>query len=767
MIRRIFSITCRYSVLVFIVIAVLTLFFGYFSLKLRVDPDVESLIPENAEIRQLIAKHQKKGISGEYLVLAVESQDPFDISKLSVFYRVLNELEELPELEPGISPFNLMTFEKRGTRLTVVPIAPEQKAPSTDEELSLFKQRLIGTPYAENLVVSKDGTVLNAIFPAGEIDDFSSLMDEVTEIVSSLDGYYTYYLSGSIPFVDKTGEYLSRDLARLFSLSALIILVFYFFGFRTIRGALLPFIVIAIGTLWTLGFMSLLGYSLTIVNIITPPLVLTLGSSYSIHILNEYYRSGGKEHKDRYWIVGVVKTVNATIMMAAGTTIVGFLGLLATSIRQTREFALSAGFGIVSCALLSLFFFPALLSHLAPPKEVQIRRVRSGLLARNMDRLGTFVIRRKPYIIGSLLLVVVTFCIVVPRINTNTDTIGYFPQSEKVVQDMYFLTSKLGGFDEISITLTAPDSAPGYFLQPENLAKVSKLELGLRSIPDISYSLSFTSYLRFLSHVMYGTNEIPQTRGPVILLSRFMKVLAGDKSDSLGVANLSNEDFSQLVLSFRVYNSKTQKFIDENGLRNLLDGIETEIANLLPPDIHAEIWGMGLQYLTLSDLLRQNLAKSMLISIALVLVITTVAFRSLKYGVLAIVPLIMGVMFNFMLMGILGIPLDMTTIMVSAVAIGVGVDDAIHFLLHYRMHLREQAGDKQMAVKQTMVVTGRPILLTTVSIVGGLLVLSLASFRPIVYFGILVVVTLSAACASTLVVLPVILLVTRNSRKTA
>jgi len=246
-----------------------------------------------------------------------------------------------------------------------------------------------------------------------------------------------------------------------------------------------------------------------------------------------------------------------------------------------------------------------------------------------------------------------------------------------------------------------------------------------------------------------------------------MKVLAGNKSDSLGVANLSNEDFSQLVLSFRVYNSKTQKFIDENGLRNLLDGIETEIANLLPPDIHAEIWGMGLQYLTLSDLLRQNLAKSMLISIALVLVITTVAFRSLQYGVLAIVPLIMGIMFNFMLMGILGIPLDMTTIMVSAVAIGVGVDDAIHFLLHYRIHLREQAGDKQMAVKQTMVVTGRPILLTTVSIVGGLLVLSLASFRPIVYFGILVVVTLSAACASTLVVLPVILLVTRNSRKTA
>ena len=759
------SFACRHSVVVFIVTAVLSLFFGYSSLKLSVDPNVESLIPENTEIRQLMARYQQEGVSGEYLVLAVESDNPFDIDKLSAFHRVLNELEGLPELEPGITPFNLITFEKQGSRLTVVPVAPEQQAPRTNEELSLFKRRLLGSPHAENLVVSKDGTVLNAVFPAGVIDDFSILMDEVTEIVSTLEGFYTYYLSGSIPFVDKTGEYLSRDLVGLFSLSALIILLFYFFGFRTLRGVLLPFVVIVLGTLWSLGFMSLLGYSLTIVNIIIPPLVLTLGSSYSIHILNEYYRSGSKERGERYWVVGVVETVNRTIMMAAGTTIVGFLGLLATNIRQTREFALSAGFGILSCALLSLFFFPALLSRLAPPKDVQTRRVRTGLLARIMVGLGSFVIRRRLYIIASLLLVAVVFGIVLPRINTNTDTIGYFPQAEKVVQDMYFLTSKLGGFDEISITLTAPDSTPGYFLQLENLAEVSELELGLRSIPDISYSLSFPSYLRFLNQVMSGMDEIPKTRGPVILLSRFLKILAGEGSSNLGTANLSNEDFSQLTLSFRVYNSQTQKFIDEQGLRNLLDEIERQLATSLPSEIHSEIWGMSLQYLTLSDLLRQNLARSILISIALVLGITTVTFRSLLFGFLAAVPLIMGIMLNFVFMGMLGIPLDMTTIMVSAVAIGVGVDDAIHFLLHYRKHLKEHGGDRQKAVKQTLAVTGRPILLTTMSIVGGLLVLSLASFRPIVYFGILVVVTLSAACASTLIVLPAILSVVRNPGK--
>ncbi len=757
LIRRLLHFSCRHSILIFIATALISVFFSFFAVQLEVDPNVESLIPESAEIKQLMARNRKEGISGEYLVLAVQRDDPFQIEALSALYKVLSSLEELPELKKGITPFNLMTFTKKGSRLSVVPAAPAQKAPATQEELELFKKRILNTPYARNLVVSGDGTVLNSIFPAASMDDFSALMERIEGIVSDLHDHYEYYLSGSIPFVHKTGQYLSRDLTRLFVFTALVILVFYFFGFRTIRGVVLPFAVVVLGTLWSLGFMSLLGFSLTIVNIITPPLVLTLGSSYSIHILNQYYRSGVGDWQDRYWVVGVVENVNKTILIAAATTIVGFLSLLATSIRQTREFALSAGFGIVSCALLSLFFFPALLTWLKPPKVEQIRRVSSGFVSRLMNVLSDFVARRRPFIIAALVIVAAAFGFSLTRINANTDTIGYFPQRDKVVQDMYFLTSKLGGFDEINLTLTAPDNRKGYFLQPQILQEVSDLEKELRSLPDISYSVSFASYLRFLNKVMTGADEIPQTRGPALLLSRYMKVLAAGQAENNEVTNLSNEEFSQMTLSFRIFNSSTKKFIDEEGLRNLLGEMKEVIDSSLPEEIMPEIWGMSMQYLTLSDLLRQNLAKSMLLSVFLVLGIASLTFRSLRFGFLTIIPLVSGVMLSFILMWIFGIPLDMTTIMVSAVAIGVGVDDAIHFLLYYRRSIERHSGNRELAVRETLAVTGRPILLTTLSIDFGLLVLALASFRPIVYFGILIVFTLSAACASTLVVLPALL----------
>jgi predicted RND superfamily exporter protein len=733
--------------------------FGYFALRLEVDPNVESLLPENAQVRKLMEIYKTQGLSGEYLLLAVRSENPFDLEKLAVYYRVLERLEQLPELERGVTPFNLITFQKKGTRPVPVPVAPEMRAPQTPEELALFREQLTGTPYAENLVISRDGTVLNAIFPARHIADFKALMGKVKAITSELDGVYTYYLSGSVPFVERTGTYLSGDLARLSLFAGLAILLFYFLGFRTVRGVLLPFLVVALGTLWSVGFMALLGFSLSIVTIAVPPLVLTLGSSYSIHILNQYYRTSAQAHKDRYWIVGAVEKIDRTVLLAALTTIAGFLGLLSTSIRQTREFALTASFGIAASALLSLFLLPAMLSRLPAPRASQVHRVRAGALSRAMVKLGPFVLRWRLPIAAALLVIAAGFGVAISHISTNTDTIGYFPRQDKVVRDMYALTGKLGGFDEVNLTVTAPGKQPGYFLQPEPLQQVSALEQKLKEDPDVSYAVGFTTYLRFMNQVMDGRNEIPQSRAMILLLSRLLRSVGSSQAVSL-----SNEDFSQLTLSLRVYNSSTGKFIDESGLRNLLARIDATASSSLPPAIGRQTWGMSVQYLMLSNLLRSNLLRSMLLSVLLVLLIGVVGFRSLRYGLLTIVPLVTGVLLNFVLMAVVAIPLDMTTIMVSSVAVGVGVDDAIHLILHYRGRRKLEPRDADKTLAETVGVTGRPILLTTLSIVAGLLVLTLASFRPVVYFGLLLVFALSATCASTLTVLPALISLSRRRR---
>jgi predicted RND superfamily exporter protein len=282
------------------------------------------------------------------------------------------------------------------------------------------------------------------------------------------------------------------------------------------------------------------------------------------------------------------------------------------------------------------------------------------------------------------------------------------------------------------------------------------MEKKLAALPDICYAVSFASYVRFLNQVASGQDRIPETRAPILLLARMVRALAAEDATS-PVAGLANEDFSRLTLSFRIYNSRTSRFINEQGLRDLLAQMKPIIASGLPAGAESELWGMGLQYLSLSDLLRANLVRSFGLSVLLVLGVAVLSFRSLRYGLLAIVPLVTGMMLNFLLMAVARIPLDMTTIMVSSVAVGMGVDDAIHFILSYRRRLDRLPGNPRRAVTATLLETGRPIFLTSLSIVAGLLVLVLASFRPIVYFGVLVVFTLAATCASTLIVLPALL----------
>jgi len=228
---------------------------------------------------------------------------------------------------------------------------------------------------------------------------------------------------------------------------------------------------------------------------------------------------------------------------------------------------------------------------------------------------------------------------------------------------------------------------------------------------------------------------------------------------------MANEDFSVLTITLRIFDSARGAFIDEVGLIDVLARIDAIQTRELPAELTVERWGPILRYLHLSNTLQRDAVRSLLVAVIGILLITALAFRSAAYGLYALVPLLTGVMVNAVFMVAARIPLDMITIMVSSVAVGVGVDDSIHFLIHFRRQRAANRGNVAGAIADTMAIAGRPILLTTVSIVAGLLILALATFQPIRYFGLLVCLTLAATCLGTVVVLPAVLALGRGAAK--
>jgi len=219
---------------------------------------------------------------------------------------------------------------------------------------------------------------------------------------------------------------------------------------------------------------------------------------------------------------------------------------------------------------------------------------------------------------------------------------------------------------------------------------------------------------------------------------------------------MANRDFSRLTLSFRIFNSDTGHYMDESRFRALLVSMKGAL-DAHPVGATPVIWGDLLRNLSFADSLRRSLLLSMAISVISILVLTVLVFRSALFGLYPLVPLIGGLLLNFAMMALTRIPLDMTTIMVSNIAIGVGVDSAIYVVIQYRRQIAAVPGEPLAALTQTLEITGRPVLLSSLSIVIGLLVFATAAFRPIVYFGMLVMFTLLATTLGTLVTLPTLL----------
>ncbi len=762
--NRLFHFVFKHSSIVIIITILITLFF-IFSLKdLKIDPSAENLLPEHNEVTELLKKYASHSDAPGYFIVAVESDNIFTLEGLQAFEIAINKIEKLPGISEGINPFRIYKFVKKGSRLSIESMSTDGRAPKTEQELDKFKKNIVGSPVYSNIVISEDGRILSAFFPSIPLkDEAADFMAEYNKIREELEEYFTVYTTGDVPISDQSNKYIMNDLFKLFAFALIFMMVSFYFGFKSKRSFLLPISVVLIGTIWTLGFMARLGYQVNMISLTIPPLVLTIGSSYTIHVLNQYYRECKHGSEDKSWIIEATCHINKTIMLACLTTVVGFLSLLFTSLPQTREFGLSTSFGISSTMLLSIFFLPAVLSKIVPPSIEQKENIISGTFAVLMRKLGLLVVRFKYLILAVFIIIIALSIYAYPKVPAQEDYLAYFPEDDVVVNETSYIISNIGGFQSLNITLTAPDNEKNYFLKPEVLGKIFEFEQEMIKDPDVTSISSIAFYIVELNNIMNGKREIPESRALINLLSRYLKLLKNSEGTNDIIAQLSNQDFSQITITLKVFNSSNNRILAEASLKKLVDRVNLKIEDNLS-GFNAELWSPDFRFLYLSELLSSDQEKATLIAVLFVFIISVLAFKNLKYGLLTLIPLIFGLMLNFIFMAFIQIPLDMLTLMVTSIVIGVGVDDAIHYNIHFRKNF-DKFKDAGKALVYTHMEAGRPIMHTTVSIVGGLVFLLFSHFLGIAYFGLLICFTLTFTMLGTLLLLPAFLVVVFRSKK--
>ena len=695
--------------------------------------------------------------TASYLVM-VEAKELYTAENLTLIEKTMAELSATKELSESSSVLTFVTLEKRGTRLMSVPFAPNQgRSLWTEEEAALLKRRVEEDPIIKNYLVSEDLTGMLFTFQTSALTDEREL--ELAAMLGGLhDAGIKTYINGSAVISNRLMHYLGRDLKALLGLCALAILLVYYLSFKAKRSMLLPFSMSVIGIVWTFGTMKLLGYALTVVNIVTPCMVLNLGSSYAIHVIGEYYA----DYTSGADSVESTKKILRTIAFACLTTVIGFLSLLFSKTPALREFGIAVGFGITFCAVLSATYLPALLTLVSPPKPLQLETYSGGYLAQIVDYASKVVLRRWPIFVVIWLLVIGGYFFTKDLVRINTNYMSYLPEKDSFGKESRHFAQKMGGDAPFIITITAPDDQKNFFLQSEHLAKVYDYEQAvLQQSDDIIQILSFASYVSFANNVYSGDEGIPASSGLLNLLSR-MVILMNNQS-KVDIGAILNEDGSSLSLFIQNYDAKDKDLMTVASAARVEKVLQANLP-LLPNGTKILIRGEPHASLRFSNLLLSDQKMSTYISFVLVFLVVLIAFMSLSQALFALIPILTGVMANYIFMYLLGIPFDMITVTFASVAVGAGIDDAIHFLLRYKNNLRDSDLPLKQIVAITIKETGRPIILTTLSIIAGMLMFLFASYTPVRYFGSLMSIALLNCMLSTIFVMPSYIILTAKVR---
>lgn len=718
---------------------------------------------ENADYNYpSITENQENMKTSSGLLLLISSDNFFTPVFLNTLDICLTNLNNLSEVQNTASVFNYFTIEKKGTRLSIVPFSPNIKGEKwTDEMVDTLRTRLSEDPTATGYMVSRDLKSVIFNLRIGNLSE-SEIYDLLDTLKPLEDLGATFAITGALPITYRITYYLTHDLMLLLSLCLIVILIVFYLSFRAKRSMILPFALSIIAIIWTFGTMVILGYQITLINIVTPCMVLTLGSSYSVHMLSQYYAdyTDGKR-KNLPFISGT--KISKTILFAALTTIAGFLSLLISEIQGLKEFGLSVSIGIVYCAILALTFIPIMLSFTREPRAKQEKVVNEGLLTKFIHKVSYGVLNH--YIIFSLLFVIVLFGFLYTKNKVSVDTnyMSYFPDTDRITSDTKNISKALGGDMPYQLVIEAPEGSDKYFLNPENLKKVYDFEQAVNESPDVLQDISFPSYVAHLNSLYDGMDQIPEKPALINVFSRVMEVLKPKSPGLLG--NTISDDANTLKIYLQCYDSENAD-ITTVATSAKLEQLMAAARPLLPEDVSITYKGTNPEALRFSNQLLKDQTTSQILAYLLVFLIAAFAFKSVYRGLLTLIPVAVGVMGNYIIMYVLNIPFDMVTVSFASVAIGAGVDDAIHFLLKYStLKNSDSSTSTKKLLHQTILETGRPIMLTTFSIVLGMLMLSFGSYTPIRYFGLLMSTALMNSMLATILILPAIILAFSKLKK--
>ena len=541
-----------------------------------------------------------------------------------------------------------------------------------------------------------------------------------------------------------------KDFFRLPPITFILIAVVLMCLYRNGMHIALPLICVTLALVWNFGLMALTGIPLSILTMIVPVFLIAVGTAYCLHIVTEYRRQIQAVPDGPAAVLATFNGITFPTILAVATTVIGLGSLLISRITAIQEFAIFACMGILSFLVILLTLMPAVMSMLSPPKAKNARGTSGfNFFDRMIDGIADINLNHQKItfsVMGGLVLFSV---IGMFRIPVESNPVGYFKEDTEVSRNFHDIYQHLSGSFPMNVTLGS--DTEDYFQQVENILKIDKMQQYIDTLPGIDKTISFADYLKLVN---YASNQfkpeyyrLPEETWELRMLINSYKIMLGEDM----LRRFMNPDFSLANILLLTHISSSREFLAAK--KNILAHAE----NTFSKETRWDVTGLGVVISESSHQITSGQIKSLSITMVIIFGIMFLLFLSIKVGLIAIIPNLFPIIVNFGIMGWFGVELSMFTSLIASIAIGLAVDDTIHYLVRYNQEFRKDLNDRR-ALKETLRHIGRPIIFTSLTISIGFSILVMSSFKPTAIFGAMMAITMFSALAGDLILLPSLLL---------
>lgn len=770
--HRLGQFILRYRVILLIILALITAFMGYQASKVQLSYDFSRAIPTNNPKYRAYQEFKKKfGEDGNLLVIGIQTQDLFKEKTFNAYAELLRKIRKVRAVDDVISVPSAVNLVKipETERLKAETIFPDRTL--TQAEIDTASALFLQLPFYRNLLYNPvTGAWLMGVRVNKDIMASKARIGIVQEIGNLADAFgrdqgLQVYKSGLPHIRTELSVRINKEM-RMFIvasivLSALILLIF----FRSFTAMWLSLAVVFIGVIWSFATIQMMGYKISILNALIPPLIIVIGIPNCIYFLNKFHTAWNETGDKKKSLVMMVDRMGVVTLFCNLAAAIGFAVFALTQSQILKEFGFVAGINILALFVISLVLIPAVLSFLPPPKSRHTRYLENPRLNRWLDRLERWSLNHRRLIYGITLAVVAFSVLGILRLKTLGYIVDDLPKKDKLYTDLQFFEQNFKGVMPLEIIVDTRKKY-GVTRNVSNLERIDSLCSFLSSLPDIGKPLSLTEGLKFANQSFNDGDS-----GYYIIPGEYaLPALSGYLSPQKD--GESRNSFSRIIATFMDSARQQARISVSMGdvgtarLPRILDSVTQRINELFPKDKYdVQLTGTSVTFAEGNRYIINGLKDSIIWAFVLIALCMLYLFRSARILVCSLIPNIIPLLITAGVMGWTGIPLKPSTVLVFSVALGIAIDITIRFLVNYKQELPRFGNDMKATVIETIHSTGISIIYTSGVLIAGFIIFCLSGFDGTKALGWLTSLTLVTATFTNLVLLPAIILTFFRSPK--